>query len=157
MFLLNVSKVFGVAGFIAVAANTFAFFRIHRRKLAPFENPIDESQEVLASFPVNKDVDDDGFFFAISTASALLEEDAFLKFAAEYGDYPKEIKPEPKDGNQSILSEAQTDLQVRSNQQLGEDRESKGGYGDQNLEISSTLSAKKSIRTPSNQGRWTTE
>lgn len=142
MFLLNVSKVFGVAGFIAVAANTFAFFRIHRRKLAPFENPIDESQEVLASFPVNKDVDDDGFFFAISTASALLEEDACLKFAAEYDDYPKEIKPEPKDGNQSILSEAQTDLQVRSNQQLGEDRESKGGYGGQNMEISSTLSAK---------------
>lgn len=142
MFLLNVSKVFGVAGIIAVAANTFAFLRIHRRKLAPFENPIDESQEVLASFPVNKDVDDDGFFFAISTASALLEEDACLKFAAEHGDYPEEIKPEPKDGNQSILSESQTGLKVRSSEQLGEDTESKGGNGGQNLENASTLCAK---------------
>lgn len=142
MFLLNVSKVFGVAGIIAVAANTFAFLKIHRRKLAPFENPIDESEEVLASFPVNKDVSDGGFFFAISTASALLEEDACLTFAAEHGDYPKEIEPEPEDGKQSNLFESQSGSKVRSSEQLGEDREIKGGKGDQNLENASTLYAK---------------
>ena len=46
MFLLNVLKVFGVARLIVVAANTFSFLQIHRRKMAPFENPIDESKEV---------------------------------------------------------------------------------------------------------------
>lgn len=136
MFLLNVSKVFGVAGIIAVAANTFAFLKIHRKKLAPFENPIDESEEVLASFPVNRDVSDGGFFFAISTASALLEEDACLTFVAEHGDYAKDIEPEPKDGKQSDLFESQSGSKVRSSEQLGEDRESKGGKGDQNLNAS---------------------
>ena len=79
-------------------------------------------------------VDEDSFFFAISTASAFLEEDACLKFAAEHGDYLKE--------NQLNLFESQTGLKVGISEQLGEDRESKGGNGDENLENPSKLCAK---------------
>lgn len=66
-----------------------------------------------------------------------------IKFATEDGDYSKEIKPEPKHGNLSIFSDEQNDSQVRSNQQLGGERETKGENGVQNLENASTLSRKK--------------
>ena len=82
------------------------------------------------------------FFFAISTASTLLEEDACLKSVAEHCGYSKEIKPDPKDDNQLILFESQTGLKVRSSEPLGEDNESKGQNSGQNLENASTLCVK---------------
>eukprot|EP01018_Ginkgo_biloba_P034699 Gb_25847 [translate_table: standard] len=162
LLLLNVSKVLGVAGIITVAANTFAFLRVHRKKLAPFESPIDESQEVLASFPINKDVDDEGFFFAISTAPTHLEEDTCFKFPVgsevisskkvDESDKPqvlrsygsakgtndqKEMVSEAEDGSQLKLSELQTDLKFKSRgeQRLNEGTDIKHRNGDQTLEI----------------------
>eukprot|EP00252_Welwitschia_mirabilis_P021216 TRINITY_DN536_c0_g1_i11.p1 TRINITY_DN536_c0_g1~~TRINITY_DN536_c0_g1_i11.p1 ORF type:complete len:655 (+),score=110.57 TRINITY_DN536_c0_g1_i11:613-2577(+) len=73
LLLVNVSKAFGIAGIIAVAVNTFAYFRIHRKKFAPIKSTLDESQEVLANFFINKDDEDGGFFFAISTTSTFLD------------------------------------------------------------------------------------
>lgn len=86
MLLLNVSKLIGVAGLLGVAANAISFHRYRKQNLAPFGNPIDELQDVLAVFPIDRDVDDGGFFFALATAPAHVEDkldDAWLQFAKE--------------------------------------------------------------------------
>lgn len=54
VLLLNASKVAGVLGAITVVANALTFRHFHRRNLAPFPDPVDETQEVLASFPIDK-------------------------------------------------------------------------------------------------------
>jgi hypothetical protein len=79
-------------------------------------------QKVLTRFPVNKDMVNDDFFFAISTTSSLIEEDAWLKFPTNNDYYPKEIKLVAKDSNQSNLLETQTCSKVKISEQLGEDR-----------------------------------
>eukprot|EP00249_Psilotum_nudum_P018186 c26679_g2_i1 orf=130-900(+) len=86
VLLLSISKLVGVVGILTVAANAFAFRYFQRKNLAPFENPIDESQDILAVFPIDRDVDDGGFFFALATAPAHVEDklnDAWLQFAKE--------------------------------------------------------------------------
>lgn len=93
VLLLNVSKLIGVAGLLGVAANAFSYRRYRQQNLAPFESPIDEDQDVLAEFPIDRDVDDGGFFFALATAPAHVEDkldDAWLQFAKETP--PKENK-----------------------------------------------------------------
>lgn len=55
VLLLNASKVAGVVGAITVAANALAFRHFHNKNLAPFPDPVDETQEVLASFPIDKE------------------------------------------------------------------------------------------------------
>lgn len=55
VLLLNASKVAGVVGAITVAANALAFRHFHHKNLAPFDDPVDESNEVLAAFPIDKD------------------------------------------------------------------------------------------------------
>uniref|UniRef100_A0A0D6R109 Beta-glucosidase n=1 Tax=Araucaria cunninghamii TaxID=56994 RepID=A0A0D6R109_ARACU len=132
VFLLNVSKVFGMAGIIAVAANTFAFLRFHRKRMASFENPIDESKALLASFPVDKDVDADGFFFAIATTAALLEKDEIPNISGKSEDAPlqniedshlqEEVESGPQDGSQLNLFKSEIDLKAEDNgeQKLGE-------------------------------------
>ncbi|KAH7286003.1 hypothetical protein KP509_33G055200 [Ceratopteris richardii] len=86
LLLLNVSKLIGVAGLLGVAANVFSYRRYHRKNLDPFESLLDEDQEILAEFPIDRDVDDGGFFFALATAPAHVEDeldDAWLRFAKE--------------------------------------------------------------------------
>lgn len=55
VLLLNASKVAGVLGAISVVANALTFRHFHKKNLAPFPDPVDETQEVLASFPIDKD------------------------------------------------------------------------------------------------------
>ncbi len=55
MLLVTATKVVGVMGALTVAANSFAYRRFYKKNLAPFENPVDESHELLASFPIHKD------------------------------------------------------------------------------------------------------
>lgn len=55
VLLLNASKVAGVVGAITVAANALAFRHFNNKNLAPFDDPVDESNEVLAAFPIDKD------------------------------------------------------------------------------------------------------
>jgi hypothetical protein len=55
LLLVTATKVVGVMGALTVAANVLAYRHFHKKNLAPFENPIDESQELLASFPIDKD------------------------------------------------------------------------------------------------------
>ncbi|GLJ42442.1 hypothetical protein SUGI_0879510 [Cryptomeria japonica] len=137
VLLLNVSKLFGVAGIIAVAANTFALIRFRRKRMTPFENPIDESQELLARFPIDRDVDDDGFFFAIATNSSLLEKDAWPMFPVKSedvtskevddSDHKEGMETGSQDGSQLNLFESETDLKdkITGEQKLGEDTENK--------------------------------
>ncbi|KAH9324413.1 hypothetical protein KI387_004591, partial [Taxus chinensis] len=151
VLLLNVSKLFGVAGIIAVAANTFALLRFRRKKLAPFENPIDESQEFLASFPIDKNVDDDGFFFAIATASTLLEKDTWSKFLGksedvtstkvEDGDHQEETESRPQGGSHFNLFNSETNVNVKNSgeQKLGEGTENTDKHGGQKPRNASTV------------------
>jgi hypothetical protein len=87
MLLVTATKVVGVMGALTVAANSFAYRRFYKKNLAPFENPVDESHELLASFPIHKDVDEEGgFFFALATAPAHVEDelhDSWLEFAKD--------------------------------------------------------------------------
>ena len=53
--LINASKAVGVAGIISVVANAVIYRNFAKTNLHDFESPIDESQEVLASFAVDKD------------------------------------------------------------------------------------------------------
>jgi hypothetical protein len=55
VLLLNASKVVGVVGAITVAANALTFRHFQQKNLAPFPDPVDETQEVLASFPIDKE------------------------------------------------------------------------------------------------------
>jgi hypothetical protein len=55
VLLLNASKVAGVVGAITVAANALAFRHFQHKNLAPFPDPVDETQDVLASFPIDKE------------------------------------------------------------------------------------------------------
>lgn len=54
VLLINATKVAGVVGALTVAANTLAFRHFYKKNLIPFDDPVDESQEVLASFPIDK-------------------------------------------------------------------------------------------------------
>ncbi|CAM6040418.1 unnamed protein product [Sphagnum compactum] len=86
LLLVTATKVVGVMGALTVAANVLAYRHFHKKNLAPFENPIDESHELLASFPIDKDVEEGGFFFALATAPAHVEDklnDAWLQFAKD--------------------------------------------------------------------------
>lgn len=82
--LLNASKLVGVLATISVTANTIAFIRFRKKFLEPLDNPLDESEEVLATFDTDKNEDDGGFFFGLATAPAHVEDDlhdAWLEFA----------------------------------------------------------------------------
>ncbi|CAM6016116.1 unnamed protein product [Sphagnum balticum] len=86
LLLVTATKVVGVMGALTVAANVLAYRHFRKKNLAPFENPIDESHELLASFPIDKDVEEGGFFFALATAPAHVEDklnDAWLQFAKD--------------------------------------------------------------------------
>eukprot|EP01018_Ginkgo_biloba_P026010 Gb_03715 [translate_table: standard] len=89
--LLNASKLVGVLATLTIAANTFAFHRFRKKNLQPFENPIDESKDVLAAFNIHDAEEEGGFFFGLATAPAHVEDklhDAWLEFAQqdEHGD-----------------------------------------------------------------------
>jgi len=110
VLLLNASKVAGVVGAITVVANALTFRHFHRKNLAPFPDPVDETQEVLASFPIDKDVEDGGFFFALATAPAHVEDkldDAWLEFAkeSEPKDNPAGDPPETRTGEKENAAE----------------------------------------------------
>ncbi|CAK9189072.1 unnamed protein product [Sphagnum tenellum] len=86
LLLVTATKVVGVMGALTVAANVLAYRHFYKKNLTPFENPIDESHELLASFPIDKDVEEGGFFFALATAPAHVEDklnDAWLEFAKD--------------------------------------------------------------------------
>lgn len=55
LLLVTATKVVGVVGALTVAANVLAYRHFYKKNLTPFENPIDESHELLASFPIDKD------------------------------------------------------------------------------------------------------
>lgn len=82
--LLNASKLAGVLATLSVTANTIAYIRFRKNFLEPLDNPLDESEEVLAAFDTDKNEDDGGFFFGLATAPAHVEDnlhDAWLEFA----------------------------------------------------------------------------
>ncbi|GJU42917.1 beta-glucosidase-like SFR2, chloroplastic isoform X2 [Tanacetum coccineum] len=102
---VTATKLAGVLVTISFAANAVSFSRYRKRNLAPFESPIDETNDTLAVFNVNPDSDDDdgfevtggnynlshfekeeeeSFFFGLATAPAHVEDrldDAWLQFA----------------------------------------------------------------------------
>lgn len=55
VLLLNATKVAGLVGAITVVANALTFRHFHRKNIAPFPDPVDESKEVLAEFPIDKE------------------------------------------------------------------------------------------------------
>lgn len=103
VLLLNATKVVGVVGAITVAANALTFRHFYKKNIAPFPDPVDETKEVLAEFPIDKEVEDGGFFFALATAPAHVEDrldDAWLEFAkaGEPKDNPAGDPPETRTG-----------------------------------------------------------
>jgi hypothetical protein len=52
--LLNASKLAGVLATLSVTANTIAYIRFRKNFLEPLDNPLDESEEVLAAFDTDK-------------------------------------------------------------------------------------------------------
>ncbi|EEF43139.1 hydrolase, hydrolyzing O-glycosyl compounds, putative [Ricinus communis] len=82
---VSAAKLAGVLATVTVAANVFSFERYRRKNLRRFNSPIDESSEILASFNVNAEEENE-FFFGLATAPAHVEDrlnDAWLQFAAE--------------------------------------------------------------------------
>lgn len=55
LLLLNVSKLVGVAGVLSVAVNSVVYRQFRRRNFGEFRITIDDTEDVLASFPVDKD------------------------------------------------------------------------------------------------------
>lgn len=55
VLLLNATKVVGVVGAITVAANALTFRHFYKKNIAPFPDPVDETKEVLAEFPIDKE------------------------------------------------------------------------------------------------------
>lgn len=81
-----VVNVVGLLATISVGANVVAFRRYRKKFLAPIDNPLDESKEVLATFDIHKPEEDGGFFFGLATAPAHVEDnldDAWLEFAQD--------------------------------------------------------------------------
>lgn len=95
--VVNTGKVIGIAGLVSVVINGAVYRNYAKDHLKKFENPLDETKEVLATFDVSKDIDEGGFFFGLATAPAHVEDeldDAWLEFAKET--FPKKMKPEHK-------------------------------------------------------------
>ncbi|KAL2642376.1 hypothetical protein R1flu_009963 [Riccia fluitans] len=70
----------------SLESHSIAYRHFRRRNLDPFDNPIDEHAEILARFEIDADVDEGGFFFALATAPAHVEDklkDAWLEFAEQ--------------------------------------------------------------------------
>ncbi|CAM6089649.1 unnamed protein product [Calypogeia fissa] len=102
LLLLNATKIIGVAGVILISVDSLFYRAFRKKNLLPFDSPIDEDDEVLARFAIDKDVDDGGFFFALATAPAHVEDnlrDAWLEFAKEdaYKDAKATGEPDIRD------------------------------------------------------------
>ncbi|XP_065863885.1 beta-glucosidase-like SFR2, chloroplastic [Euphorbia lathyris] len=83
---VSAAKLAGVLATVTIAANVFSFERFRSKKLRRFSSPIDESAEILASFNVDGEGEEDEFFFGLATAPAHVEDkldDAWLQFAEE--------------------------------------------------------------------------
>lgn len=116
--LISISKLIGVAGVLGVAANVFSYRRFRKENLLPFDSTIDEDQDVLAEFPIDRDVDDGGFFFALATAPAHVEDkldDAWLRFAKETPPKPDKVS-KPREALDRFLGDTsdKTDAQPES-------------------------------------------
>jgi hypothetical protein len=55
ILLLNASKVLAVGGFIVVSVDSIFYHKFRKENLLPFENPLNEDEEVLARFAIDKD------------------------------------------------------------------------------------------------------
>lgn len=80
---VTATKIAGVLVTITFAANAVSYSRYRKRNLAPFESPIDETNETLAVFNVHHDDDDDsddgGIYF-------------FYKFTAYFSAYKSAVR-----------------------------------------------------------------
>ncbi|KAK3190348.1 hypothetical protein Dsin_029909 [Dipteronia sinensis] len=79
------TKLAGVLVTVTVAANAFSFSRYRKKNLRRFRSPINESDDILASFNVEAEGENE-FFFGLATAPAHVEDrlnDAWLQFAEE--------------------------------------------------------------------------
>ncbi|MCO5549360.1 hypothetical protein L7F22_002830 [Adiantum nelumboides] len=151
LLLLNVSKLIGAVGLLGVAANAFSYRRYRQQNLAPFESPLDEDQEILAQFPIDKDVDDGGFFFALATAPAHVEDkldDAWLQFA-------KETPPkENKDGGfrqavERTLGDAMKDVDSDTEKESEKEQDD-----DTKKEVSTKGNKEQGSTSPTAMGEW---
>lgn len=114
---VTATKLAGVLVTITFAANAVSFSRYRKRNLAPFECPIDETNETLAVFNVHRDDDSDddeeeeSFFFGLATAPAHVEDrldDAWLQFAQNETDNKQDSTTEMETAD-AILSSATAD------------------------------------------------
>lgn len=148
LLLLNVSKLIGVAGLLGIAANAISYRRFYQENLVPFESPLDEDQEILAEFPIDKDVDDGGFFFALATAPAHVEDqldDAWVQFARETP--PKEKK---ESGLRQALEKTLGDATEDSDEKKAE-----GEQGDlSKKEASKEGNKEQELISPTSMGEW---
>uniref|UniRef100_A0A2P2JSN3 Uncharacterized protein n=1 Tax=Rhizophora mucronata TaxID=61149 RepID=A0A2P2JSN3_RHIMU len=82
---VSAAKLAGILATVTVAANAFSYSRFRKKNLGPFNSPIDESSDILASFNLNAEGENE-FFFGLATAPAHVEDrlnDAWLQFAEE--------------------------------------------------------------------------
>ncbi|KAL9407578.1 hypothetical protein AB3S75_046175 [Citrus x aurantiifolia] len=83
--LVSATQLAGILVTVTVAANAFSFSRYRKKNLLPLRSPIDESADILASFNVDAEGEDE-FFFGLATAPAHVEDrlnDAWLQFAED--------------------------------------------------------------------------
>ncbi|KAJ4831808.1 Beta-glucosidase-like sfr2, chloroplastic [Turnera subulata] len=110
--LVTAAKLAGVLATVTVAANAFSFSRYRKKNLRHFQSPIDESSEILASFNVDGNGEEDEFFFGLATAPAHVEDrlnDAWLQFA----------EAEPCEEASSSSSESEAEQQQTADALLG--------------------------------------
>uniref|UniRef100_A0A7C9EXU7 Galactolipid galactosyltransferase n=1 Tax=Opuntia streptacantha TaxID=393608 RepID=A0A7C9EXU7_OPUST len=84
--LVVATKLAGVLASLTLAANAFSFSRYRKKNLRPFDSPIDDSADTLASFNLDPSEGETEFFFGLATAPAHVEDrlnDAWLQFAEE--------------------------------------------------------------------------
>ncbi|WCJ23239.1 Beta-glucosidase-like SFR2 chloroplastic [Euphorbia peplus] len=134
---ISAAKLAGVLASLTVAANVFSFERFRRNKLRRFHSPINESSDILASFNVNADGEEDEFFFGLATAPAHVEDklnDAWLQFAEESPcDNPhSQQRVEPAD---ALISSASGDGGSQQGSLAGKEAQQKIKKKKKNLKI----------------------
>ncbi|KAK0608458.1 hypothetical protein LWI29_030985 [Acer saccharum] len=89
------TKLAGALVTVTVAANAFSFSRYRKKNLRRFRSPINESDDILASFNVKAEGENE-FFFGLATAPAHVEDrlnDAWLQFAEEDSGEKSDLQP----------------------------------------------------------------
>ncbi|ERN03294.1 beta-glucosidase-like SFR2, chloroplastic [Amborella trichopoda] len=98
--LVSATKIAGILVTVTVAGNILSFSRFRRKNLMPINPPLAESSDTLATFNIDANEAEGGFFFGVATAPAHVEDrldDAWVQFAEETPCAQSSSSSEPAD------------------------------------------------------------